>query len=982
MFIRIPLSILFAAGLSGAGIASEPPVDYNRDVRPILNTHCLKCHGGVKEAGELNLQFRDQALRAGKTGEIAIVPGQPEHSAFIDRLTTSDLTDRMPKKADALPAAQIELLRRWIAEGASWGKHWAYEAPIACGKSVDEIVEERLKKEGLSFSPEAGIRVLARRIAFDLTGLPPDPARVDALEKAAKNNHEGALSSFVDELLASPAYGERWSVPWLDLARYADSKGYEADLFRDMWRYRDWVVDALNADLPYDRFLTEQLAGDLLPNPSDEQIIATAFHRNTPQNDEGGTDDEEFRTNAVLDRVNATFDAIQGTSIGCVQCHGHPYDPFVHREYYQLVAFFNNTADADRNDQAPTRTFRSRADTGSATALEIEIQAMRRDLDGKIKEPASRAAFEGWLADRRAPQETFPLSAVKVSSSAGHYNAAPDGRVRIQMPPPERTTVAVTGLLAANSPRVIGAVALEVIPDDSLPSKGPGADQGTGNFIVSHVRAALFHNGTETPIEITRARASFQQEGWPIADALKRGPGSKKEGEGGWAIAGGTGKAQNATLTFSKPITIPDGAELRVIVECENERWPHHVLGSFRIATSGGNTPGPIIGIPKDIADLLAKDPLKWRPEERAKVERAFFSSTSRELAEQYSALDDRLGKLAALPACDLPVMQELTGKAARKTQIFHRGNWLDKTDEVQPATPQILNPWRDDYPRDRLGFSQWLTNGENPLTARVQVNRVWEQLFGIGLVETLEDFGSQGDLPIYQDLLDDLAVRFQTGMKWSQKTLLREIVLSRTYRQSSKTTAQALERDPVNRLLARGPRFRLTSEQIRDQALALGGLLSRKLGGPPVMPYQPPGTWLVPYVGRDWETSKGSDSQRRGLYTFIRRSATYPSMITFDAPNREFCVVRRTRTNTPLQSLDLLNSPVFFEAAGGLADRMKKVSPALDIQLTHGIELATLRPAKAEEVQILRQLHERVGGDMQLVANAILNFDEVLNKN
>ena len=974
--------MLFAASLSCEVIAGELPVDFNRDVRPILNNQCLKCHGGVKEAGELNLQFRDQALKGGESGEFAIVPGQPEHSAFIERLTNSDPTERMPKKAAALPPAQVELLRRWVAEGAPWGKHWAYDAPVACGKSIDEIVEARLKKEGLLSSPEAEIRILARRIAFDLTGLPPDLDRVNALEKAAKSNREAAISSFVDELLASPAYGERWSVPWLDLARYADSKGYEADLFRDMWRYRDWVVDALNADMPYDRFLTEQLAGDLLPNPSDEQIIATAFHRNTPQNDEGGTDDEEFRTNAVLDRVNATFDAIQGTSIGCVQCHGHPYDPFVHREYYQLVAFFNNTADADRHDQSPTRTFRSRADAGPAKALELEIETMRRNLDGKIKEPALRTAFEGWLADVRGSEALFPLSSLKVSASAGHYSAAPDGRVLVQMPPPDRTTITVTGSLAAGSPREITAVALEAIPDDSLPSKGPGANEGKGNFIVSHISAALIQNGTETPIEIALARATFEQEGWPIAEALKRGPGSKEEGDGGWAISGGTGKAQTATLTFSKPITIPNGAELRVIVECENERWSNHVLGSFRIATSEGNPRKPIGETSKDIAELLAKDPQKWSPEERVKVERAFFTGTNRELAERYLALDDRLGKLAALPPCNLPIMQELTGEAARKTQIFHRGNWLDKTDEVQPATPQILNPWRDDYPRNRLGFSQWLTNVENPLTARVQVNRVWEQLFGIGLVETLEDFGSQGDVPIYQDLLDDLAVRFQTGMKWSQKTLLREIVLSRTYRQSSKSTAEALERDPANRLLARGPRFRLTSEQIRDQALTLGGMLNRKLGGPPAMPYQPPGIWLTPYEGRDWETSKGSESQRRGLYTFIRRSATYPSMITFDAPNREFCVVRRIRTNTPLQSLDLLNSPVFFEAAGGLAERMKKVSPDLDRQLAHGIELATFRSAKAQEVQILRQLHERVGGDMQLVANAILNFDEVLNKN
>jgi hypothetical protein len=371
-----------------------------------------------------------------------------------------------------------------------------------------------------------------------------------------------------------------------------------------------------------------------------------------------------------------------------------------------------------------------------------------------------------------------------------------------------------------------------------------------------------------------------------------------------------------------------------------------------------------------------------WKPEERAKVRRHFFSERNAKAAELYRILDERRAALAALPVCDLPIMQELTGNAARKTQVFHRGNWMDKAAEVRPGTPQILNRWHDDYPRNRLGFAKWLTNGENPLTARVQVNRVWEQIFGVGLVETLEDFGSQGDKPVYQELLDELAVRFQTDMKWSQKALLREIVLSRVYRQSSKATKPQIERDPANRLLARGPRFRLGNEQIRDQALALGGLLSRKMAGKPVMPFQPPGTWLTPYEGVDWKTSPGEDQHRRAIYTLIRRSATYPSMITFDAPNREFCVVRRIRTNTPLQSLDLLNSPVFMEAAAGLAKRMTEPGGALEEQIARGLSLALFRPARPDEVAVLKQLHERTGGSMQLIANAILNLDEVLTKN
>lgn len=789
------LCLLVAFGWA-AEVQGEP-VQFNRDIRPLLNSQCFKCHGGVKEAGGLNLQFRDKALLAGETGEIAIIPGHPEKSAFIERLETDDKTDRMPKKEPPLPPEKIALLKQWIAEGAKWQDHWAYEQPIASTRSIDAIVEERLSKEGLSLSPEADFRTLARRASLDLIGLPPELARVEALEQTYRADPETAWRTYIDELLTSPAYGERWASTWLDLARYADSRGYEKDKLRDMWRYRDWVIDAFNEDKPYDQFVIEQLAGDLLPEATPEQVIATAFHRNTPQNDEGGTDDEEFRTYAVLDRLNTTFDALQATTIGCVQCHGHPYDPFVHREYYELMAFFNNTADADREDQRPTRRFRSRIDTAPGVEVDARLSAAESRLHDELKKEERRPAFEAWLAEMTSP--------------------------------------------------------------------------------VAEERAGA---------------------------------------------------------------------------------------------------------LPKDIRDLLGKEAAKWKEEERRKIERHYFASVDPQLADLYKEVDKLRGESAKLPDCDLPIMQELTGKAARKTQLFHRGNWLDKAEEVQPATPKLLNAWREEYPRNRLGFARWMVNGENPLTARVHVNRLWEQLFGVGLVETLEDFGSQGDKPVYQELLDGLALRFQGEMKWSQKALLREIVLSRVYRQSSKTSKERLDRDPANRLLARGARFRLGHEQIRDQALAIGGVLSRKMYGKPVMPYQPPGVWLTPYDGSDWKTSPGEDARRRAVYTLIRRSATYPSMLTFDAPNREFCVVRRIRTNTPLQSLDLLNSPVFMEAAAGLAARMTEPGGPLEEQLARGLQLALLRPPRLDEITVLTELHTRTGGSMKLVANAILNLDEVLLRN
>ncbi len=958
--------------------SAETPVQFNEQIRPLLNAHCVKCHGGVKEAGNLNLLFRDSALKGGKSGLPTIVPGKPRESELIARLTTTNEDDRMPQKAAPLKPGEIELLNRWIANDAPWNEHWAYVPPKKSGRSIDAIVKRRLSKERLSFSPEADRWTLARRTALDLTGLPPSP---EAAQAFVNDRGRDAYERWIDHLLASPAYGERWATVWLDAARYADSKGYEKDGFRDVWRYRDWVIDALNSDMPYDQFLVEQLAGDLLPNSTEEQIIATTFHRNTPANDEGGTDDEEFRTYSVIDRLNTTFDAVQGTSIGCVQCHGHPYDPFVHREYYQLLAFFNNTADADREDEAPTRRFYARADVAKAAALEQKLAATRRQLDVQLQRKENRDAFETWLRELRPPENFVPLDSPMVTSTKGEYEVLNHGRIRLKGEAPAETTITVA---ATPAPGTWPALVLAALPDDSLPQRGPGSSGG-GNFILTRFRAALVgaDGHTETQLEFTNARATFEQPNWPVTEALKNGRDAKVESEGGWAIAGGTGKSQTATFFLATPLVITGGTKLRVILECENEKWPKHVLSSFQLATSRGLPSEQLAALPKELQDSLERDPKTWSVEERTKVERQFFSSINPDLAALYRSLDDDRAALTALPICKLPIMKELTGKEARTTRVFHRGNWLDKDEVVSPATPTILNPWPDDYPRNRLGLARWLTNGENPLTARVQVNRVWEQLFGIGLVETLEDFGSQGDKPVYQDLLDELAATFQKDLKWSQKALLREIVLSRVYRQSSKATQKLVERDPANRLLARGPRFRLTSEQLRDQALAVSGSLSPKMFGPPVMPYQPPGMWQTPYEGRDWVTATNEDAQRRALYTFIRRSATYPSFVTFDAPSREFCTVRRIRSNTPLQSLDALNNPVFFAAARSLAQRMvAEGGPDLDAQLKRGLLLATQRPPRPEEIAVLKELYQRVDGNLALVANAILNLDEVLNQN
>lgn len=964
------VSVIFCPVAARAGAVS-----FSHDIRPLLAENCLKCHGGVKEAGKLNLQFRDRALTGGASKLPAIVPGHPETSELMKRLTSTDDDERMPKKLAPLKPAQIAVLKQWIAEGANWEKHWAYIPPRRNGKTIDGTVAARLKHEGLSLSPEADRWILARRTALDVTGL---PARLEDVEAFVKDSAPDAYERWVDKLLASPAYGERWAANWLDLARYADSKGYEKDGFRDMWRYRDWVIDAFNRDEPYDQFITDQLAGDLLPNPTDEQIIATAFHRNTQANEEGGVDREEFRTYAVLDRLNTTFEVLQGTTIACVQCHGHPYDPFVHDEYYKLLAFFNNTADYDPGSEAPTQKFYARTDEARADELKKKIEAAGKELDTEVARDENRKAFDAWLETLRATDHLAAPANLKVTSTKGKYNLH-DDRVLLEGTAPETTTITLEG----ETTGTVGEIRLEMLPDDSLPNHGPGTGDA-GNFVLAHLHvASVGADGTETPVEIASAEATHEQEGFPVSNAIKTNKDAETGDKRGWAIGGGTGEAQSATFHFTHALEAVAGNRLRVVLEFTDMPAPQHVPGSFRLLAGQAPVSTAFAALPDKLKRIAGKKPARWKMDERTALERHFFSAYDERLKKLYATRDEDRKELDALPLCNLLIMHELSGKDARVTHVFHRGNWMDKDEAVEPATPNILNPWPADAPTNRLGLAKWLTNGENPLTARVEVNRVWEQLFGIGLVETLEDFGTQGDAPVYQDLLDDLAARFQTDMKWSQKALVREILLSRVYRQSSHTSEKLESRDPANRLLGRGPRFRLTSEQIRDQALATGGLLDAKMFGPPVMPYQPPGMWLTPYEGHDWETAKDGNGHRRAIYTFIRRSACYPSFLTFDSPSREFCLARRTRTNTPLQSLDLLDSPVYFEAAEGLAKRMEAEGGTdRGKQIARGLFLATQRPPSADEVAVLKRLNDRVGGDLKLVANAILNLDGVLNKN
>ncbi len=762
------LPVLFLASRSDQVVrAAETPVNFSLQVRPILSEKCFFCHGPDEKHREADLRLDEEAsaTRPREEGP-AIVPGKPEKSQAWLRIVSADENLLMPPPDShrTLTGEQKELIQRWIAEGAPFGRHWAFEPlrPIAAdtGKaaSIDGLVEKERAKRGLEAAPRAEWRVLARRLSLDLIGLPPTPEAAEAFSLAAQKDSQGAIAAYVDELLRSPRFGEHWARSWLDLARYADTKGYEKDLGRPMWLYRDWVIQALNDDMPFDQFTIEQLAGDLLPGATNEQIIATAFHRNTMTNDEGGTDDEEFRVAAIKDRVDTTIQVWMGLTVGCAKCHSHKYDPIALDDYYRFYAIFNQTEDADRGDDSP----------------------------------------------------------------------------RLWLPSPEQQ-----------------------------------AEQGRLNEAIK----------------------TAQQK---LAELRKNDPNASKN---------------NA----------PDAS---------------------------------------DAPDLAA-----------AKKELA-------EANQKLAALNEQIASV--------PVMRELPADKRRMTKIHNRGNFLDPGEEVQPAVlpgfASTADAARAGAAVTRLDAARWLVSSNNPLTPRVMANRVWSRLFSLGLVETEEDFGSQGALPSHPELLDWLAFHYHNDCRWSLKQLLKTIVTSETYQQAFVLDEKRKELDPRNVWLSRGSRYRLTAEMVRDQALAVSGLLSGKVGGKSVMPPQPDGLWKSTYNASKWETAPGEDRYRRGLYTYWKRTTPYPSMITFDAGSREVCQVRRIATNTPLQALVTLNDPVYLEAAAALAKRMLANQPDDRARAERGLRLALVRTVRKEEIDAVLETFRLAVDEFQADRDAAKAFLKDLN--
>jgi hypothetical protein len=896
----------------------EDRVDFNTEIKPLLNKNCIACHGGVKKASNFSVLFEHEALAAAKSGKHAIVPGNADASELIRRLTLTDPEERMPLEAPPLKKEEIELLRKWIDQGAEWGKHWAYqpvkkpEVPeigtfwsrlgmakndeLSWAKNeidhfvLDKISGDKELSSHLKPSPEADRATLIRRVSLDLTGLPPSESEVTDFMKDTSPN---AYEKMVDRALSSPAYGERWTGMWLDLARYADTKGYEADLSRPMWRYRDWLIKAFNEDKPFDQFTVEQLAGDLLANPTDNQLVATGFHRNTMTNDEGGTQDEEFRVAAVLDRVSTTWDVWQGTTFGCVQCHSHPYDPFTHEDYYKYLAFFNNTRDEDVPSDTPTLRFYKETDSLNVRQLQT------------------------WVSQHATnPQQTKK---------------------------------------ALNLTRII-------------------EPKVNSHYFDQYVNASLMG-----------AMYTAIQDG-----GSARIKNMDLNGKNRLILAWGT-KAENAVMAVHQD-SVNGPVLIQQPVPKTGSPWKDTTLVFALPKVSGRHHLYLTLSSPKN--------PKEWVMVKWVSVQPALPGQPETVLGEMDSKLTEILNAKAEL----VPVMQENTSDQVRETFVFQRGNWLVKGKKVSPEVPKSLPPMSKDLPRNRLGLARWMVSRQHPLTARVAVNRFWEQLFGTGIVETVEDIGTQGFPPSHRELLDWLAAEFMETDHWSVKKLLRRMVLSATYRQSSRVSPEALAIDPWNKMLMRGPRVRLTAEQVRDQTLAASGLLSRKQFGPSVMPIQPDGIWQSPYSPESWKLSQGEDRYRRALYTYWKRTAPYPSMVTFDSPSREFCQLRRLRTNTPLQALVTLNDPVYVEAAQHLADWMQYQGKTPEQQIQAGFRRIMLRSLPTAKLSILTRLYQTTRNRYQLepeearkllscpegtpelaalavTANAMLNLDEVVTK-
>ena len=1144
------LTICVVVNLGTHLSAQSQPVDFNRDIRPILANKCFACHGPDSAVREADLRLDvSEGLRKQRDGQAIVDIKNPARSLLLQRVQARD-EQRMPppETGPALTADEIKLLRNWIGQGARYARHWSYEPPQRpklpavkrknwVRNPIDAFVLARMEQGQFEPRPEATRRTLIRRLSLDLTGLPPSLEEINAF---VNDRQEGAYQRLVNRLLDSDAYGERWAAMWLDLARYADSAGYADDPPRTIWLYRDWVISAYNSNMPFDQFTIEQLAGDMLPKPTTSQLQATAFHRNTLTNSEGGTNDEEFRNVAIVDRVNTTMQVWMGTTIRCAQCHNHKYDPITQEEYFRFFAIFNQSADSDRRDEQPLLSVLAESQKKQQQAWEGQIAELQRQA---LPTPEQQAAWERDLLRNRKWQLLRP-TAVK-SASGSPLRIQDDGIIVAEGKPAERDTYTVS--FATDLAAVTG-LRLDVLPDKNLPQQGPGRAPN-GEFVLTELSLLSGASGSDT-INGRYVRIDLAGKGKMIhlaevqvfaggTNVARRGTARQSTTDFGGpaqlAIDGNTdGTYANKSVTHTAVSTDPwwevdlkqaqdiqrilvwnrtdnklqsrlNGFKLsvldadrqtvwsrtfaqapqrelaadtsglsnvvfqRVSATSERDAGDKHPYGGWKIAASvdgdsqgaqwgwspvagrsasavfetksklgteagtqlqltlrqaaGGQqllgrfrllatqSPRPVVTAADAIIRIAAIDEAQRTPAQRQSIADAFRAvhQAPKAITEQIAALRK---KIKDLKPATVPIMRELPADKQRITKIQIRGNFLVTGKQVTQGVPQVFHAFPEQEQLNRLGLARWLVHKDNPLTARVLVNRYWEQLFGAGLVRTSEEFGIQGELPSHPLLLDWLATEL-VSQKWDIKQLLRLIVNSATYRQASDVTPDLLERDFANRLLTRGPRVRLSAEMIRDQALAVSGLLSHKMGGPSVQPPRPKLGLKAAFGGStDWNTSPGEDRYRRGVYTSWRRSLPYPSMATFDAPSRNVCMIRRIPTNTPLQALVTLNDPVYIEAAQALARRVVASGRStLAERVDFGFQTVLARRPHANEAARLHQLYEQTYARYQrqpeqarmlatmplgpaadgadhaelaawtVVANVLLNLDETLAK-
>jgi hypothetical protein len=972
----LPL-VLVAAAIARA---AEPTLDFNRDVRPILSDRCFSCHGpdGEDRQAGLRLDLRETATAELDSGMTAVVPRDLTTSELIARITSTDPDVVMPPPRFNKPItpSEAEILKRWIAEGAEYRGHWAFERlerpavpevkDSAWAKTpIDRFILARLEQEGLTPNPAANRITLARRLALDLTGLPPEPAAVDAF---LADQSADAYERYVDTLLASPHYGERMAIEWLDASRYADSSGYQTDSSRQNWPWRDWLIKAHNDNLPFDQFTIHQLAGDMLENPTRDQIVATGFNRNHRLNGEGGIIAEEWRVETVIDRVETTGQTWMGLSMGCARCHDHKYDPLSQKEFYSLFSLFNNVPETGTNqgsqhrgggnidpiqllpspeqEQELARLNQVVADADAAVKAEVaNISDLVKDWEQAIR-PALASPHEAW--------QTFEPLELR-SAGGASFRRSEDGTWFVEGKLPPKDTYEFETLVPADR---LGGLRIEVLPDATLAGNGGFGRSGNGNIVVTKIEAEIEPPGDAKviPVELVRAEATYEQNGWPASGALQL-KGDKAKG---WAIDGNDPEKRTPrqiAVFPAKPVSLPENS--RLILRVRQEAYDGHMIGRFRLSFSEAEP--ALLGVdgstlPQPVRDAVALEPAARSPEQRQAIEKFYRENVDGPIKRAEAARDAANKSVESFKG-SLPSAMVMKEGPARDAFLLIRGEYDKRGDTVEAGLPAFLPPLPEGTKPDRLSLARWLVSRDHPLTSRVWVNRTWERFFGTGLCKTSENLGSQAEYPSHPALLDWLAAEFMES-GWDMKRFAKLIVTSAVYRQDATVTPEKLDRDPANRLLARAPRIRLPGESVRDAALATSGLLVPTIGGPSVRPWMPDGVWdeTSKYGDlRGYKPDAGPGRYRRTMYTIWKRTAAPPTMLLFDAPNREVCIVKRSRTNTPLQALALLNETTFVESAHGLATRMLADGGGTPAErITHGFRLAIGRTPSPEELATL----------------------------